>query len=69
MYLLVYKCYTFDFQKYYNLTRLYTIMDKITSNKRVTVSGNSLIIKVTKELRFMELEEGDEVRVTLEKIN
>lgn len=44
-------------------------MDKIEVEKDITVSGNSLVIKVTKELRLMGLDAGDTVIVTLKKYN
>lgn len=47
----------------------YYSMNKIEVDKNITVSGNSLILKVTKELRLMDLKEGDRIHVTLEKIN
>lgn len=43
-------------------------MNTIEVDKEITVSGNSLVVKVTKELRIMGLDAGDKVRVTLEKI-
>lgn len=44
-------------------------MEKIQADKMVKNTGNSLIVYVTKELRALELDDGDMVRVTLEKIN
>lgn len=42
--------------------------DKIESEKKISFSGNSLIVKITKEARLMGLNAGDNVRVILEKI-
>lgn len=39
-----------------------------TFDKTVTLSGNSLVVKVTKELKMLDVKEGDVVRVTLEKL-
>ena len=44
------------------------MMNKVKVDKNITVSGNSLVIKVTKELKLMNLNAGDQVRVTLERI-
>ena len=47
---------------------LIIMMNKVKVDKNITVSGNSLVIKVTKELKLMNLSAGDQVRVTLERI-
>ena len=44
------------------------MMNKVKVDKNITVSGNSLVIKITKELKLMNLNAGDQVRVTLERI-
>lgn len=43
-------------------------MHKITFEKKIGVCGNSLAINISKELKIIELEKGDVVRVTLERI-
>lgn len=43
-------------------------MDKTTFERAVTLSGNSLVIKMTKEVTMMGLKKGDIVKVTLEKV-
>lgn len=47
---------------------LIIMMNKVKVDKNITVSGNSLVIKVTKELKLMNLSAGEQVRVTLERI-
>ena len=47
---------------------LIDMMNKVKVDKNITVSGNSLVIKVTKELKLMNLSAGEQVRVTLERI-
>ena len=45
-------------------------MDKITAIKEVKKSGSSKAIYVTTELNLLgEIDEGQKVKVTLEKIN
>lgn len=60
----------FVIQKDYIIQRriLSIMMNKVKVDKNITVSGNSLVIKVTKELKLMNLSAGDQVRVTLERI-
>lgn len=60
----------FVIQKDYIIQRriLIIMMNKVKVDKNITVSGNSLVIKVTKELKLMNLSAGDQVRVTLERI-
>lgn len=41
------------------------ILEKI---KKVTKLGNSLAIILTKELRVMDIDEGDLVKITVEKV-
>lgn len=41
---------------------------KIETTKTVKVQGNSLVLVLTKELKLLDLKEGDVVKVTLEKI-
>ena len=41
------------------------ILEKI---KKVRKLGNSLVIALTKELRVMDIDEGDLVKITVEKI-
>lgn len=41
------------------------ILEKI---KKVTKLGNSLVITLTKELRVMDIDEGDLVKITVEKV-
>ena len=41
------------------------ILEKI---KKVHRAGNSLVITLTKELRVMDIDEGDLVRITVEKV-
>ena len=60
----------FVIQKDYIIQRqiLIIMMNKVKVDKNITVSGNSLVIKVTKELKLMNLSAGEQVRVTLERI-
>ena len=60
----------FVIQKDYNIQRqiLIIMMNKVKVDKNITVSGNSLVIKVTRELKLMNLSAGEQVRVTLERI-
>ena len=60
----------FVIQKDYIVQRqiLIIMMNKVKVDKNITVSGNSLVIKVTKELKLMNLSAGEQVRVTLERI-
>lgn len=60
----------FVIQKDYIIQRriLSIMMNKVKVDKNITVSGNSLVIKITKELKLMNLSAGDQVRVTLERI-
>lgn len=41
------------------------ILEKI---KKVSKAGNSLVITLTKELRVMDIDEGDLVKITVEKV-
>lgn len=43
-------------------------MDSTTCDKIVMKSGNSMVVKVTKELKMLDVDVGDVVRVTIEKI-
>lgn len=41
------------------------ILEKI---KKVGKAGNSLVITLTKEFRVMDIDEGDLVKITVEKV-
>lgn len=43
-------------------------MDSTTCDKIVMKSGNSTVVKLTKELKMLDVDVGDVVRVTIEKI-
>ena len=44
------------------------MMDKMIVDKNVTANDNSLVIEVTEELGLMNLSDGEQVKVTLERI-
>lgn len=44
------------------------MMEKIETVKTIMVSGNSLAVFLTTELKMMSLEKGDTVKVTLERV-
>ena len=43
-------------------------MDKITATKKVRNSGHSLVLFITEECKMIDVERGDIVEVTIEKI-
>lgn len=43
-------------------------MNKIECIKTVSISGNSLVVPLTKELKMLEIEKGDNVRVIIERV-
>lgn len=44
-------------------------LTKVTATKKLTQSGDSLVINVTKEVKPLGLKRGDYVKVELEKAN
>ena len=42
-------------------------MDQITTTKKLTQSGGSLVINVTKEAQALDLKRGDYVEVSVKK--
>lgn len=44
-------------------------MDEIETAKRVTTSGNSYVISMTKELKALGLGPGDLVAIVIRKVN
>lgn len=44
-------------------------MNKIEAVKEIMITGNSLAIFATRELKMLDLEKGNKVKVTFEKIN
>lgn len=42
-------------------------MDRMECYKTITVAGNSLALFLTKELKTMDLNAGDVVKITIEK--
>lgn len=44
-------------------------LTKTTCDKIVTVSGNALVLNVSREMKMLGVEKGEIVRITLEKIN
>lgn len=43
-------------------------MDKMVCVKAITRNGNSLTVNITHEVKLMDLDRGDKVRVVLERI-
>lgn len=43
-------------------------MDKIEATKEIMVTGSSLAIFATRELKMLNLAKGDKVKVTFEKV-
>lgn len=41
---------------------------KIEATKEVFTSGGSLIVYLTNELKMLDVEKGDKIKVTIEKI-
>lgn len=44
-------------------------LTETTCDKMVMQSGNALMINVSREMKILDIEKGELVRVTLEKIN
>lgn len=44
------------------------MMDKIVCVKPITRNGNSLTVSITHEIKLMDLDRGDRVKVILERI-
>lgn len=44
------------------------MMDKIVCVKPITKNGNSLTVSITHEIKLMDLDRGDKVKVILERI-
>ena len=44
------------------------MMDKIVCVKPITKNGNSLTVSITYEIKLMDLDRGDKVKVILERI-
>lgn len=44
------------------------MMDKIVCVKPITRNGNSLSVSITHEIKLMDLDRGDKVKVILERI-
>lgn len=44
------------------------MMDKIVCVKTVSRNGNSLTVSITHEIKLMDLDRGDKVKVVLERI-
>lgn len=45
------------------------MMDKIVCVKPITKNGNSLTVSITHEIKLMDLDRGDKVKVILERID
>lgn len=43
-------------------------MDEISAIKPLTLSGNSVVINVTKEAKMLDLEHGDLVLIVIRKV-
>lgn len=43
-------------------------MDEISAIKPLTLSGNSVVINVTKEVKMLDLEHGDLVLIVIRKV-
>lgn len=50
------------------MTRKQNQLFEVSSTIRVTSTGNSLILKITKEAAMLEVEKGDIVNVTIRKL-
>lgn len=44
-------------------------MREITAIKTIFATGNSLALAITSEARYLDLDKGDKVRITLEKVD
>lgn len=44
------------------------MMDKIVCVKPITKNGNSLTVSITHEIKLMDLDRGDKVKVILERV-
>jgi Cu/Ag efflux protein CusF len=43
-------------------------MDEISAIKPLTLSGNSVVINVTKEVKMLNLEHGDRVEIVIKRV-
>lgn len=43
-------------------------MDEISTIKPLTLSGNSVVVNVTKEVKMLDLEHGDLVLIVIRKV-
>lgn len=43
-------------------------MDSLSTIKPLTLSGNSIVINVTKEVKMLNLEHGDRVEITIKAV-